>query len=70
LAYELDPKVTLSGYLDGRTSIFKGNDNPLSILFIGEYKYRPDLRFDTLLELGLNDGAPDFSITVGLRKRF
>ena len=70
LAYELDPKTTLSGYLDGRTAIFEGNEDPFSILFIGEYKFRPDLRFDTLLEIGLNDGAPDFGITVGVRKRF
>ena len=69
LAYELDPKVTLSGYLDGRTAIFEGNDDPLSILLIGEYKVRPDLRLDTLLELGLNDGAPDLALTFGLRKR-
>jgi len=70
LAYEFDPKITLSGYLDGRTAIFEGNDNPLSVLLIGEYKFRPDLRFDTLLEIGLNDGAPDFGITFGLRKRY
>ncbi len=70
LAYEYDPKITLSGYLDGRTAIFKGNDNPLSVLLIGEYKLRPDLRFDTLLEVGLNDSAPDFGITFGVRKRF
>ena len=70
LAYELDPKITVSGYLDGRTAIFEGNDDPFSILFIGEYKFRPDLRFDTLLEIGLNDGAPDFGITLGVRKRF
>lgn len=70
LAHELDPKVTLSGYLDGRTAIFKGNDDPFSVLLIGEYKFRPDLRLDTLLEIGLNDGAPDFGITFGLRKRF
>jgi len=70
LAYELDPKMTLSSYIDGRTAIFKGKDDPLSILLMGEYKFRPDLRFDTLLEIGLNDGAPDFGITVGLRKRF
>ena len=70
LAYELNPKLTLSGYLDGRTAIFEGNDDPLSILLIGEYKFRPDLRFDTLLEIGLNDGAPDFGIMFGLRKRF
>jgi len=69
LAYEVDPKVTVSGYLDGRTAIFKGNDDPLSVLLIGEYKFRPDLRLDTMLELGLNDGAPDFAITFGLRKR-
>lgn len=70
LAYELDPKITLSGYLDGRTAIFEGNDDPLSVLLIGEYKFRPDLRFDTLLEIGLNDGAPDIGITFGVRKRF
>jgi len=69
LAYEIDPAITLSGYIDGRTAIFEGNDDPLSILLIGEYKFRPDLRLDTLLELGLNDGAPDFAITFGIRKR-
>jgi hypothetical protein len=69
LACEVDPKLTLSGYLDGRTAIFDGNEDPLSILLISEYKFRPDLRLDTLLEIGLNDGAPDLGITVGLRKR-
>ncbi len=69
LAYELDPKVTLSGYLDGRTAIFEGNEDPLSILLIGEYKFRPDLRFDTMFEFGLTSGAPDFGITLGLRQR-
>lgn len=69
LAREVNPKVTLSGYLDGRTAIVDGNDDPLSILLAGEYKYRSDLRFDALLEVGLNDGAPDFGITFGLRKR-
>jgi len=70
LAYELASDITLSGYLDGRTAIFEGNDDPLSLLLIGEYKYRPDLRFDGLLEFGLNDGAPDFGITFRVRKRF
>jgi hypothetical protein len=69
LAYEFDPKLTLSGYLDGRTAIFKGNDDPLSILLIGEYKLRTAVRLDTMLEVGLNDGAPDFGITFGLRQR-
>lgn len=70
LAHELTSKTTLSAYIDGRTAIFDGNDDPLSLLLISEYKFRPDLRFDTLLEIGLNDGAPDFGITFGLRKRF
>lgn len=70
LAHEFTSKTTLSGYIDGRTAIFESNDDPLSILLIGEYKFRTDLRFDTLLEVGLNDGAPDFGITFGLRKRF
>ncbi len=70
LAHELSKQITLSGYIDGRTAIFPGNDDPLSILLIGEYKFRPDLRFDTLLEFGLNDGAPDLGITFGVRNRF
>ncbi len=69
LGYELNPKMTLSGYLDGRTAIFEGNENPLSILLISEYRFRPDLRFDTMFEVGLTDGAPDFGITLGLRQR-
>ena len=69
LAYEVDPKITLSGYLDGRTAIFDGNDDPLSILLIGQYKLRPDLHLDGMVEFGLNDGAPDFGITFGVRKR-
>ncbi len=69
VAYELDPKITLSGYLDGRTSIYEDSENPLSILLMGQYKLRPDLRLDTLLEIGLNDGAPDFGFTLGVRKR-
>ncbi len=70
MAYELHSDITLSGYLDGRTAIFEGNDDPLSLLLMGEYKYTPDLRFDTLLEFGLNDGAPDFGITFRVRKRY
>ena len=70
LAHELDPKITISSYLYGRTAIFEGNDDPLSILLISEYKFQPDLRFDTMFHFGLNDGAADFGITLGLRKRF
>jgi len=68
-AYEFDPKVTFSGYLDGRTAIFDGSEDPLSVLLIGQYKYRPDLRLDTMLEIGLSDGSPDLGITFGIRKR-
>ncbi len=69
LAYEVDSAITLSGYLDGRTAIFEGEENPLSVLLMGQYKFRPDLRLDTLFEFGLTDGSPDFGVTLGLRKR-
>lgn len=69
LAYELDPKIILSGYLDGRTAIFEGNENPLSVLLIGQYKLQPGLCFDTMFEFGLTDGSPDFAVTLGVRKR-
>lgn len=69
MAYEVDPKLTLSGYLDGRTAIFEGDENPLSVLLVSQYKIQPGLCWDTLLEFGLTDGAPDIGITLGLRKR-
>lgn len=69
LAYDLDPKLTLSGYLDGRTAIFESSANPLSVLLMAQYKLQPDLRLDAMLELGLTDGAPDFGITLGVRKQ-
>jgi hypothetical protein len=69
LACDVSSKITLSGYLDGRTAIFEGTEDPLSILLMGQYKFRPDLRLDTLFEFGLTDGSPDFGVTLGLRKR-
>jgi hypothetical protein len=69
LAFDVDPKITLSAYLDGRTATFEGNENPLSVLLIGQYKLRPDLCFDTMFEFGLSNGSPDFAVTLGLRKR-
>jgi hypothetical protein len=70
LGYEVTPKLTVSGYLDGRTAIFPGNEDPRSILLLSQYKLRPDLRLDTMVEFGLTDGSPDFALTLGLRKRF
>ena len=61
--------VTLEGFLDGRTALVDGNDDPLSALFSMEYKINPDLRIDSLAEIGLNDGAPDVGITIGIRQR-
>ncbi|HSV98800.1 MAG TPA: transporter [Sedimentisphaerales bacterium] len=69
LAYELDPQTTVSGYLDGRTAIFRGNEDALSILLIGEYKYRPQSSLTALLEIGLTNGSPDVGITLGWRTR-
>lgn len=69
LSYEYSPRMKFTGYLDGRTAVFRGNDNPLSMLLIGEYKIQSSLRLDTMLEIGMNKGAPDIGITIGLRKR-
>jgi len=69
ISYECSTRMRLSGYLDGRTAIFPGQKDPLSTLLIGEYKIRPGLRLDTMLEFGMNKGAPDIGITIGLRKR-
>lgn len=69
LSYECSRWLRFSGYLDGRTATFKGNENPLSMLLIGEFRLKSNFRLDTMLEVGMNDGSPDLGITVGLRKR-
>ncbi len=68
-ARKINEQVMLSSYLDGRTAIAAESEESLSILFIGEYEYRPDLRFDAMLEIGLTDGSPDWGITFGARYR-
>ena len=69
LSYLCGSKMRFSSYLDGRTAIFQGNKDPLSTLLIGEFKIRPGLRLDTMVEIGMNKGASDVGITIGLRKR-
>ncbi len=64
---KVNPALRLYGYLDGRTALLDGNDNPLSLLLYGEYRLRDNLRLDGDLELGLNDGAPDLGVTLGVR---
>lgn len=48
---------TLSSYIEGRTAIFDGNDDPLSILLVGEYKFRPALRFDSMFAVAFFPGS-------------
>ena len=43
LSYQCNRKMKFSGYLDGRTAIIRGNDDPLSMLFVGEYKLRREI---------------------------
>ena len=63
-------KTSLTNCLQSaRTAIFEGNDNPLSLLFLSEFKLTTALRLDAMLEAGSNDGAPDFGVTIGLRYR-
>lgn len=67
--YEPTERTMLSGYVDGRTAASREGVNPLSLLFASEYRMRPDLRLDAMLELGLSDGSPDWGVTIGVRYR-
>lgn len=68
-AHQVGEKAMLSSYLDGRTSASSGADDPLSLLFMAEYRFRPNLRFDLMLEWGLSDGSPDTGVMLGVRYR-
>lgn len=65
----LGSSVLLVAYLDGQTAVSADQDDPLSLLLTSEFKLSEAVRFDTMLEFGLTDGAPDFGVTVGLRVR-
>ena len=66
----MNRELQLTAMLDGRTALSSGNDDPLSFLLFSTWKKRADLLFDTMLELGLNDGSPEIGFTVAARQRW
>ena len=46
------------------------SETPVSLKAGWAWTPNPDLQFDTALSSGLNDDAPDTSVTIGLSKRF
>lgn len=55
---------------DFRSAISPSGNDAHSLSFLANFKATPQIRTYGMLEVGLSDGAPDYSITAGASYRF
>ncbi|MDO8494807.1 MAG: hypothetical protein Q7S68_05670, partial [Deltaproteobacteria bacterium] len=65
LGYHFTPKILGGIFYEERTAIVAGEPNPRSLLFSGLFAVTKRVRFNTMMEFGLSDGAPDYGFTLG-----
>lgn len=70
LGYQFTPELMGSVSYDYRSAISDGGTDAHSLLFLGNYRFTPQLRTYAMFEVGLSDGAPDYGVTVGAAYRF
>ena len=70
LSYDPTPSFRLSGYVDGATAVSRGEQNPLDLRFVGEYKLARHIQLTVGASVGLSQGSPDFTVLAGIEFRF
>lgn len=70
MGYRLTGALTVSGMLDWRRALVKGNDDPVELFGQLAIKLAPALSLTPYAFAGLTDGSPDFGIGVELSYRF
>jgi len=70
LSYDVTPSFRLSGYVEGATAISHGQQNPLDLRLVGEYKLAEHIRLTAGGSAGLSNGSPAFTATAGIEFRF
>jgi hypothetical protein len=62
--------LQVSVFYEYRSAIEVGDPDSGSLLLSGGYRFSPQYKVYGLLEAGLTDGAPDYSLTAGVSRRF
>jgi hypothetical protein len=70
LGYYLTKTLLGSVYYEEWRAVVQGFQNPQDLLFALNWTATDALRFNTALQFGLSDGAPDYGITFGASLRF
>ena len=70
LSFDPTPSFRLSGYVDGATAVSRGEQNPLDLRFVAEYKMIKHLQLTAGASAGLSHGSPDFAVLAGVELRF
>src|SRR5215470_12694413 len=70
LGYYFTKALLGSVYYEEWRAVVQGLQNPQDLLFALNWTATEALRFNTALQIGLSDGAPDYGITFGANLRF
>src|SRR5215467_6736044 len=70
LGYYFTKALLGSVYYEEWRAVVQGLQNPQDLLFALNWTATEALRFNTALQIGLSDGAPDYGITFGATLRF
>lgn len=68
--YSFTKTLIGSVYYEEYRSIISGLVNIRDVLFAMDYRASDEWRFNTALQLGVSNGAPDYGVTVGVNRRF
>ena len=70
LSFDATGVFRLSGYVDGATAVSKGEQNPLDLRLVGEYKLTKHIQLTAGASAGLSHSSPDFSVLAGIELRY
>ena len=70
LSFDATGLFRLSGYVDGATAVSKGEQNPLDLRLVGEYKLTKHIQLTAGASAGLSHSSPDFSVLAGIELRY
>lgn len=70
LGRDLSDALLVCGFYNYRSSVSSGSDDAHSVSVLGSYRVNGTVRVFGMLEMGLSDGAPDQSLTLGGSIRF
>ena len=69
-AYAVIPPFSIFAFLDGATSVARGQDDPLEVRVGAELKLTRVLKLTGSVTRGLSNGSPDWGVSGGLALRF